>query len=77
MQEPLYLGKVSNMVQDGMDANTKLGMQRFSSLDIRTHQICILGMTILILVGRFFETNFDVDYIMDTMHSPLYQTNAG
>jgi hypothetical protein len=36
MQEPLYLGKVSDMVRDGIDSNKKLGMQRFSNLDIPT-----------------------------------------
>lgn len=65
MQEPSYLGKIariSSMVQDDIDPNNTMGMQRFSNLDAPTMYEYFTGMNILILVGTFLNNNFDVDY---------------
>jgi hypothetical protein len=49
------------MVYNGIDPNY-LGLQRFSHLDIPTKYQYRSGITILIPLGRFFDTIIDVDY---------------
>ena len=38
----------------------------------------VTGTTVMIPIGRFFAILIiDVDYIIDDMHSPVYQSNIG
>jgi hypothetical protein len=51
-----------NMVWNGINPNNNSGIQRFSHLDIPTKYQCLIGITILIPTGRFFDSIIDVHY---------------
>ena len=56
------------MVQNGIDPNNNLGIQRFSYLDIPSKYQCLTGNTILILTGRSLLPLSML--IIDTMQLP-------
>jgi hypothetical protein len=45
-----------------IDPNNDLGVQKFSDLEIPTGYQYLTGNTILVPMGRFFDTVIDVDY---------------
>ena len=53
-----------NMVHNVVDPNLCIptGIQRFSHLDLLTKYQYLTGITILIPMGRFFDTMIEVDY---------------
>ena len=66
MQEPSYLGEITlEWIRLGWYwPKERLGYKRFSHLDIPTKDQYLTGITILIPIGRFF----------DTMCPPIYKT---
>jgi hypothetical protein len=50
------------MVENVVDPNLNLGIIRFSHLDILTKYQYLTSITILIPMGRFFDTIIDDDY---------------
>lgn len=51
-----------NIVQNGIDPNNSSGIHRFSHLDVPIKYQYVSDTTILIPLGRFFDTIIDADY---------------
>ena len=60
-----------NIIYNAIDPNYNSGVQRFSHLEISSYT----NIKILIPMGEFFMTNFDIDHWY--IHSPIYHTNIG
>ena len=62
VQEPSYLDKYHYGLDCYQPKHNYSGIQKISHFDIPTKYQYLIGITILVPTGRFFNTIIDVDY---------------